>query len=130
MASVDIAAQAGMSNAAAVNIYRGAGRPEAALLMERLVEMAARRAGIDPVELRLRNLVEAGAMPYATPTGECFDAGDYSAALERACARFDYAANGAEQARRRAAGELLGIGVAMMSSPAAGLGKRSRHAAG
>lgn len=115
--SVDIAAQAGMSNAAAVNIYRGAGRPEAALLMERLVEMAARRAGIDPVELRLRNLVEASAMPYTTPTGECFDAGDYRAALERACARFDYAGERREQARRRAAGELLGIGVAMYVEP-------------
>lgn len=117
VAGVDIAAQAGMSNAAAVNIYRGAGRPEAALLMERLVEMAARQAGIDPVELRLRNLVEAGAMPYATPTGECFDAGNYRAALERACARFDYAGERREQARRRAAGELLGIGVAMYVEP-------------
>lgn len=117
VASVDIAAEAGMSNAAAVNIYRGAGRPEAALLMERLVELAARQAGIDPVELRLRNLVEAAAMPYATPTGECFDAGDYRAALERACARFDYAGERREQARRRAAGELLGIGMAMYVEP-------------
>lgn len=114
---VDIVARAGMSNAAAVNIYRGAGRPEAALLMERLVEMAARKAGIDPVELRLRNLVPAGAMPYATPTGERFDAGDYAQALQRACARFGYAQERQEQARRRAAGELVGIGLAMYVEP-------------
>jgi carbon-monoxide dehydrogenase large subunit len=117
VASVDIAAEAGMSNAAAVNIYRGAGRPEAALLMERLVEMAARRAGIDPVELRLRNLVPTGDMPYATPTGECFDAGDYRLALEKACARFDYAGERQLQAQRRAAGELVGIGIAMYVEP-------------
>jgi len=117
VASVDIAAEAGMSNAAAVNIYRGAGRPEAALLMERLVEMAARRAGIDPVELRLRNLVQAGEMPYQTPTGECFDAGDYRLALEKACARFDYAGERRLQAGRRAAGELVGIGIAMYVEP-------------
>jgi carbon-monoxide dehydrogenase large subunit len=115
VSSIDIAAQAAMSNAAAVHIYRGAGRPEAALLMERLVEMAARQSGIDPVELRLRNLVRD--MPHATPTGESLDAGDYRAALERACARFDYAHERCEQARRRAAGELVGIGLAMYVEP-------------
>jgi carbon-monoxide dehydrogenase large subunit len=115
MSSIDIAAQAAMSNAAAVHIYRGAGRPEAALLMERLVEMAARQSGIDPVELRLRNLVST--MPHTTPTGESLDAGDYRAALERACARFDYAHERREQARRRAAGEVLGIGLALYVEP-------------
>ena len=115
--SVAIEATAAKSNAAAVNIYRGAGRPEAALLMERLVEKAARQAGIDPVDLRLRNLLAAQAMPYATPTGESFDAGDYRAALERACARFGYQAERAAQARRRAAGEVLGIGIAMYVEP-------------
>ncbi|MEO7939142.1 MAG: xanthine dehydrogenase family protein, partial [Burkholderiaceae bacterium] len=114
---VDIHAQAGMSNAAAINIYRGAGRPEAALLMERLVEMAARKAGINPVELRLRNLVPADAMPYATPTGEHFDAGDYVQALQRACARFGYDQERQTQTQRRADGELLGIGVAMYVEP-------------
>jgi len=115
LGSIDIAAQAAMSNAAAVHIYRGAGRPEAALRMERLVEMAARQSGIDPVELRLRNLVSA--MPHATPTGESLDAGDYRAALEQACARFDYAHERREQARRRAAGEVLGIGLALYVEP-------------
>ncbi|APW36190.1 hypothetical protein RD110_02315 [Rhodoferax koreense] len=115
--SVAIEAGAAQSNTAAVNIYRGAGRPEAALLMERLVEKAARAAGIDPVELRLRNLLAAQAMPYATPTGESFDAGDYRAALERACARFGYAAERRAQAMRRAAGEVVGVGIAMYVEP-------------
>ena len=117
LASVDIEAAALQSNTAAVNIYRGAGRPEAALLMERLVDKAARQAGIDPVALRLMNLVPADAMPHATPTGECLDAGDYRAALERACARFDYAAERSAQARRRAAGKVVGIGIALYVEP-------------
>lgn len=115
--SVDITSAASMSNAAAVNIYRGAGRPEAALLTERLIEMAARKSGIDAVELRLRNIVEADSMPWNTPTGECFDAGDYRTVLKRACAIFDYPAERTEQARRRTAGEVIGIGVAMYVEP-------------
>jgi carbon-monoxide dehydrogenase large subunit len=115
--SMDVASTASMSNAAAVNIYRGAGRPEAALLMESLVEIAARKAGIDPVELRLRNLIAAGSMPYATPTGEQLDAGNYRAALERACELFDYAGEREAQQVRRSAGELLGIGIAMYVEP-------------
>jgi len=114
---VDIHSSTRRSHAAAVNIYRGAGRPEATLLMERLVERAARRIGMDPVELRLRNLVAASDMPYATPTGETFDAGDYRAALERACEAFGYPAERAEQARRRAAGECVGIGLALYVEP-------------
>jgi carbon-monoxide dehydrogenase large subunit len=117
VAHVDIHSSTQRSHAAAVNIYRGAGRPEATLLMERLVERAARHIGMDPVELRRRNLVEAADMPYATPTGETFDAGDYRAALERACGAFGYEAERAEQARRRAAGECLGIGLALYVEP-------------
>jgi carbon-monoxide dehydrogenase large subunit len=117
VSSVDISATASMSNAAAVNIYRGAGRPEAALLMERLIDIAARKSGIDPVELRLRNIVEAGAMPWNTPTGECFDAGDYRMVLERACTIFDYPAERIKQTKRRATGEITGIGVAMYVEP-------------
>ena len=117
VAGIDIKGHARLSNAAPVSIYRGAGRPEAALLLERLVDAAARTAGIDPVELRRRNLIPADAMPYAAPTGEHLDSGDYALALERACTRFDYVAERAQQARRRARGELVGIGVAMYIEP-------------
>ena len=114
---VDVQGKAIQSNAAAVNIYRGAGRPEAALLMERLVERAARAAGIDPVELRLRNLIAAQDMPYKTPTGEVFDAGDYAQVLRQACEQLGYEAARQSQANRRAAGEVVGIGLAVYVEP-------------
>lgn len=117
VAGVDIGSTAESSNAAAVNIYRGAGRPEAALLMERLVERAARHLRLDPVELRRRNLIAASSMPHTTPTGETLDAGDYRAALDRACEVFGYDAERALQATRRAQGELVGIGLALYIEP-------------
>ena len=117
VAAINVKSETRMAHAAAINIYRGAGRPEAALLMECLVDAAARQAGIDPVALRRANLIPASAMPYPTPTGEVFDSGDYRAALDRACERFGYAHERSEQARRRAVGELVGIGVAMYVEP-------------
>ena len=117
LAGVDIEAHASTSNATATNIYRGAGRPEAALLMETLVEKAARRLQIDPVELRRRNLIPASAMPWRTPTGEMLDSGDYAALLELACTAANYSENRARQASRRAAGEFVGIGVALYVEP-------------
>jgi carbon-monoxide dehydrogenase large subunit len=117
VAHVDVDARADRSNAAPVTIYRGAGRPEAALLMERLVERAARHAGIDPVELRLRNLVPPDALPWTLPSGEVLDSGDYPAALRHATDAFAYADERAAQAARRAAGEVVGIGVAVYVEP-------------
>lgn len=114
---LDVQGEATRSHAAPVNIYRGAGRPEAALLMETLVDKAARQIGIDPVELRRRNLVPASAMPWQTASGETLDSGNYLEALERACTRFDYAAARLRQYERRAAGEVVGIGVAMYIEP-------------
>ena len=115
--SVDIESTSAYEHAAPVNIYRGAGRPEATLLTERLVERAARRIGIDPVELRRRNLIPAASMPYRTPTGETFDAGDYGAALDRACELFDYAGECTRRDERRRRGEVVGIGVGLYVEP-------------
>ena len=117
VARLDVQGRAGLAHTAPVTIYRGAGRPEAALLMETLVEQAARAAGIDPVELRRRNLVEAADMPYTTPTGEVFDSGDYRRALELACERFGYEAQRELQRQRRADGEVVGIGLALYVEP-------------
>ena len=114
---LNVQGRAGLSHTAPVTIYRGAGRPEAALLMETLVDKAARALGIDPVELRRRNLIEAQAMPYTTPTGEVFDSGDYLRALELACERFGYAAQRRQQAERRARGEVVGLALAMYVEP-------------
>lgn len=115
--SVDIEGAAEIEARAAVNIYRGAGRPEAALLMERLIDAAAQQTGIDPIALRRRNLIPKEAMPFRTATGETLDSGDYLALLNRACERFGYEAERATQATRRAAGEWVGIGVACYLEP-------------
>jgi carbon-monoxide dehydrogenase large subunit len=94
--------------------YRGAGQPEAAAALERIVDVYAAEIGLDPVEVRRRNLIRPEAMPYTTLTRSTYDGGDYPGALERVLAAADYPALRAEQARRREAGDttLLGIGVA------------------
>ncbi len=91
--------------------YRGAGRPEACYVLERLADEAARKLGLDRAELRRRNLVPASAMPYKTPIGPTYDCGDFPRILARAIAVSDYA--GFQERRRAAAalGRLRGIGV-------------------
>ncbi len=117
VAKVHVSGQATGSHTAPVNIYRGAGRPEAALLMETLVDKAARALQIDPVDLRLRNLIAAHEMPYSTLSGEVLDSGDYARALAYACDSLGYEAARKIQAQRRQAGEVVGIGVGMYIEP-------------
>ncbi len=114
---VDIGVDLHLSDLPAVNIYRGAGRPEAAMLMERLMDKAARAAGLDPLEMRRRNIVPADRFPHATPTGAELDSGDYAALLDRLEADAGYADLRRRQARRRDAGEVVGIGVALYVEP-------------
>jgi len=113
----DITGHSRRSHTAPVGIYRGAGRPEAALLMETLIDKAARQGGLDPVQLRLRNLIDASAMPYRTPTGETLDSGDFPQLLTLACERFGYGHERSLQQQRRAQGEWVGLGVAMYVEP-------------
>ena len=115
--SLAIQGQAKLSHAAPMNIYRGAGRPEAALLLETLMDKAAATLRMDPVELRKKNLIIASQMPHSTPTGELLDSGNYVRALELACETFGYAQERAQQAERRQRGELAGIGVALYIEP-------------
>ena len=93
--------------------YRGAGRPEAACLLERMVDQLAARLGLDPAEVRRRNLLPPDAFPHATPTGARYDSGSYAAALERALEAAGYDRLRAEQAERRRdrAAAQLGIGL-------------------
>jgi carbon-monoxide dehydrogenase large subunit len=93
--------------------YRGAGRPEATAALERAVDLYAAEIGMDPAEVRRRNLVDRFDRPHAMPTGTTYDCGDYPAALDRVLAAAGYDELRAEQARRRAAGDpvALGIGV-------------------
>ena len=103
--------------------YRGAGRPEAAAAIERAVDVFAARVGLDPVELRRRNLLVPDDFPHVTATGQTYDSGDYQAGLDRALAEVDHDAVRAEQARRRAAGDRfqLGLGVATFLDRTAGV---------
>ena len=103
-----------VTNATPTAPYRGAGRPEAAFALERLVDALARRLEMDPIELRIANFIAPSDFPYQSPTGALYDSGDYRGALHRARELAGYEALRAEQRRRRSSGEdrLLGIGVA------------------
>lgn len=92
--------------------YRGAGQPEYALAVEGAIDRFARRVGLDPLELRRRNLVTATEFPYTSATGMVYDSGDYPAALARLAEVSGYEALRREQAARRSSGQPLGIGVA------------------
>jgi len=99
------------TNTVPVDAYRGAGRPEATFLLERLVDLCARETGLGRVELRRRNFIPPDAFPYQTPVALQYDSGDYVATLEAALRQADYAGF---EARRRAAaaqGKLRGIGI-------------------
>jgi carbon-monoxide dehydrogenase large subunit len=102
-----------VTNTAPTGAYRGAGRPEATLAIERMIDRFAAEIGMDPAEVRRRNLVPRFTEPHTTPTGTTYDVGDYPEALERALAAARYDDLRAEQARRRAAGDpvVLGIGI-------------------
>jgi carbon-monoxide dehydrogenase large subunit len=105
--------QAVLTNTAPVGAFRGAGRPEAAAAIERMVDLFAAETGVDPVTVRRRNLRAPDAFPYASPTGASYDSGAYERALDSALAAAGYDDVRAEQQRRRAAGDpaLLGIGL-------------------
>ena len=93
--------------------YGGAGRPEAAYIVERMVDLAARDLGMDPVDLRRRNLIAPDRFPYDNLLGYVYDSGDYGRALERACALIAYERQREEQRLARQEGRLVGIGVSV-----------------
>ena len=107
-----------------VTAFRGAGRPEAAAAVERAVDLFAAEVGLDPAEVRRRNLVAPFDRPYTTAVGTRYDVGDYAAALDRALQAAGYDELRAEQARRRAADDprLLGIGLSVYVEITAGAG--------
>ena len=96
------------TNTAPVDAYRGAGRPEATYVVERIVETAAREMGMDPLELRRKNFITE--FPYATPVGLTYDTGDYAAHLNKAVELADVAGFPARQAAAAARGRKRGIG--------------------
>jgi aerobic carbon-monoxide dehydrogenase large subunit len=98
------------TNTVAVDAYRGAGRPEATFLLERLVDVIAHDTGIDRVELRRRNFIPADAFPYQTPVALQYDSGDYVATLDHAVKTADVAGFEARRQAAAARGKLRGIG--------------------
>lgn len=115
--AVDVRLSGKLTNTASVGIYRGAGRPEAAMLMERLADKAACALDLDPAEFRRRNLLAPEALPYRTPTGETLDSGDYPALLAKACQRAGYDTLRREQRARRERGEICGVGLSIYTEP-------------
>ncbi len=102
-----------VTNTTPTGAYRGAGRPEATAAIERIVDVFAAEVGLDPAEVRRRNLIPRDAFPYTTPTRTTYDSGDYAGALDRALDAAGYAELRAEQAARRERGDtrVLGIGI-------------------
>ena len=109
------------TNAAPLGPYRGAGRPEAIYLIERLIDEAARQSGIDRIELRRRNLIPAGAMPYAAANGQIYDSGEFEAVMDQALALADWQGFPARRAAAAAAGRLRGIGLCCFLEVAGGI---------
>ena len=99
------------TNATPVDAYRGAGRPEATTLVERLVDLVAAETGIDPLEVRRRNLIEAFEENQDVSTGIVYDSGNYEATLDKAAEHIGYDALREKQKAKRAEGRHIGIGV-------------------
>jgi len=99
------------TNTVPVDAYRGAGRPEATYLLERIVDKAARETGVDRVELRRRNFISKDAFPYQTPVALQYDSGNYDQSLDRALELSDYAGFAARKEESARAGKLRGIGI-------------------
>jgi len=100
-----------LTNTTPVDAYRGAGRPESIYLMERLVDVAAREVGLDPVEFRRRNFIDAAAMPFTTAAGETYDSGDFARVMDAALGQADWQGFPARRAEAGRRGRLRGIGL-------------------
>src|ERR1700751_5477206 len=97
------------TNTTPVDAYRGAGRPEASYLLERMLETAARQLKVDPAELRKKNFITQ--FPHQTPVIMAYDAGDFNASLEAALKAIDYAGYAGRKAKAKSEGKLRGLGV-------------------
>jgi carbon-monoxide dehydrogenase large subunit len=107
--------QAVVTNTTPIAAYRGAGRPEATAAIERAVDLFATEIGMDPAEVRRRNVVPPEAFPYTTANGATYDTGEYAAALDKVLAGAGYAELRAEQARRREEGGPVQLGIGLAS---------------
>ena len=109
---IDFHFKAVLTNTMLTAAYRGAGRPEAIFIMERLMDEAARQTGIDRVELRRRNFIRPEQMPYTNPMGQTYDVGEFEKVMEQGLALADWSGFEARAAQSKANGKLRGLGIA------------------
>ena len=110
--AMDVRVRGVFTNTVPTDAYRGAGRPEAAFHLERVVDLAARELGLDPVEIRRRNFIRPEQLPYRTLSGRNYDTGDFEAHRTKAAARADLAGFEDRKAESAARGRWRGIGLA------------------
>jgi carbon-monoxide dehydrogenase large subunit len=120
ISAMAITVQGVFSNTAPVDAYRGAGRPEAAYIIERLADIAASRLGLDRAEIRRRNMIGPHDMPFITAGRLKLDTGDFPHALESALEHGDYASFAERKSASRNQGKLRGLGIASWFEPSAG----------
>ncbi|MCG6877263.1 MAG: xanthine dehydrogenase family protein molybdopterin-binding subunit [Betaproteobacteria bacterium] len=118
--AIHIGAKMVLTNAAPLGPYRGAGRPEAIYLIERLIDTAARAMGIDRVELRRRNMIPPSALPYHAPNGPVYDSGEFESVMDKALALADWKGFDARKSASEKAGRLRGIGMCCFLEVAGG----------
>src|SRR6266852_6480444 len=115
------------SNAVPVSAYRGAGRPDIACVIERLVDRAAAEHGFDPIALRRKNFIPPEAMPYKTANGTTYDCGEFEAVMDKALLLADWKGFPARRERSKREGKLRGIGIAtFLEASAAGVAPKDQ----
>jgi aerobic carbon-monoxide dehydrogenase large subunit len=120
--NVSVETSAVFTNTPSTGPYRGAGRPESVLAIERGIDFLARDLGMDPIELRRKNFIRPQDFPYKSATGAEYDSGDYAGALEKALQLVHYQDLVGERETARAKGELMGIGVSTFVEPSGSVG--------
>ena len=120
MPAIHIGVKSVLTNAAPLGPYRGAGRPEALYVIERLIDIAAREMDLDRVGLRRRNMIPPTAMPYSTPNGPVYDSGEFEMVMDKALSLADWPGFEARRTASQTAGRLRGIGIACFLEVAGG----------
>ena len=109
--AVHVEVTGAMTNTVPVDAYRGAGRPEATYLLERIVDVAAHELNMDPAELRRKNFIQPDEFPYQTPVALVYDSGNYEPALDQAMGMMNYQELRAEQEKMKGGKKVLGVGL-------------------
>src|SRR5204863_6200947 len=117
---VQFRGRAALTNTIPTRPYRSSGRPEVMFVMERLIDLAAIKTGIDRIELRRRNLVPESMMPYTNPCGMVYDSGHYHQVMQRVLELADWRGFPARRAKTKAGGKCRGIGVSNYVDTATG----------